>query len=583
MWSFGCIAAELFLGLPVFPGTDDFNQLCRIIEFHGLPPHYMLMQGKFVSKYFKVTGEKGSHANTQNTRFVLKTPEEYSQESNIPIVPSKRYFNSQSLHQLVMTFPFSSSLNPQEREAEFYLRQSFYHFLTNALNIDPSARFTPQQALQHPFITGRHKLEPGPETRHSLLQPSHFNPITQAQLQQYAARSVPKIAVSDPNQPSGYVKNSILSPVGVTTRRNLSLDETCFVNPPDYALFSPPKQRRPTATVSPAVRMQDSAIIWRAMEQTSHEATSIENSQHPQFNLPRSTLPITPPETRTENVPVSSSVPTPTASNWSFVLSPTAKPFNPTRTAPLTSEYAYPDYNVSCGLPANVEGPQFVSSFAPNTTSLGMLQRAPIELHQTVSSPYQISHAAMNPIYNPRKSFSQPVTQPQVHPNWYQPPEQHPNHYANHPIGRVSHFGGQLQGLDAGKSKLSHRSSVVSNSSFGAPYALQSPHYYAPAPLAGNVLSPQFSPHIGFQQNYPTQHHVSYSSKRNSKVIPEPQLFDAVPILNQNNGSAQHPYVSIQSPPVIASSSNVELPKHNSMASSAFYSPHSFMNDFHFS
>lgn len=27
MWSLGCIAAELFLGLPIFPGYDEINML----------------------------------------------------------------------------------------------------------------------------------------------------------------------------------------------------------------------------------------------------------------------------------------------------------------------------------------------------------------------------------------------------------------------------------------------------------------------------------------------------------------------------------------------------------------------------
>jgi dual specificity protein kinase YAK1 len=35
MWSLGCIAAELFLGLPLYPGKDEFNQICRIIEMQG--------------------------------------------------------------------------------------------------------------------------------------------------------------------------------------------------------------------------------------------------------------------------------------------------------------------------------------------------------------------------------------------------------------------------------------------------------------------------------------------------------------------------------------------------------------------
>lgn len=35
MWSLGCICVELFLGLPLFPGTSEFNQITRIVEMLG--------------------------------------------------------------------------------------------------------------------------------------------------------------------------------------------------------------------------------------------------------------------------------------------------------------------------------------------------------------------------------------------------------------------------------------------------------------------------------------------------------------------------------------------------------------------
>ena len=35
MWSLGCIAVELFLGLPLFPGTSEYNQITRIVELLG--------------------------------------------------------------------------------------------------------------------------------------------------------------------------------------------------------------------------------------------------------------------------------------------------------------------------------------------------------------------------------------------------------------------------------------------------------------------------------------------------------------------------------------------------------------------
>lgn len=35
MWSLGCIAVELSLALPLFPGTSEYNQLTRIISLLG--------------------------------------------------------------------------------------------------------------------------------------------------------------------------------------------------------------------------------------------------------------------------------------------------------------------------------------------------------------------------------------------------------------------------------------------------------------------------------------------------------------------------------------------------------------------
>jgi serine/threonine protein kinase len=52
MWSLGCVAAELFLGLPILPGVHEHDQLGRIIEMIGNTPDWMLDQGTKSSKYF---------------------------------------------------------------------------------------------------------------------------------------------------------------------------------------------------------------------------------------------------------------------------------------------------------------------------------------------------------------------------------------------------------------------------------------------------------------------------------------------------------------------------------------------------
>lgn len=38
LWSVGCIVAEMFLGRPLFPGTDHINQFYLITDLLGNPP-----------------------------------------------------------------------------------------------------------------------------------------------------------------------------------------------------------------------------------------------------------------------------------------------------------------------------------------------------------------------------------------------------------------------------------------------------------------------------------------------------------------------------------------------------------------
>ncbi|CAE8644489.1 unnamed protein product, partial [Polarella glacialis] len=53
MWSLGCICAELFLGLPIFPGHSEYDQICRIVEVLNLPAASILDVGRNTRKYFR--------------------------------------------------------------------------------------------------------------------------------------------------------------------------------------------------------------------------------------------------------------------------------------------------------------------------------------------------------------------------------------------------------------------------------------------------------------------------------------------------------------------------------------------------
>lgn len=43
MWSLGCILYELYVGVPLFLGEDEKDQMNCIIEVKGLPPRSLIV------------------------------------------------------------------------------------------------------------------------------------------------------------------------------------------------------------------------------------------------------------------------------------------------------------------------------------------------------------------------------------------------------------------------------------------------------------------------------------------------------------------------------------------------------------
>jgi dual specificity protein kinase YAK1 len=145
MWSLGCIAVELFLGLPLFPGTSEYNQITRIVEMigsvynfvilcirckrlnfnHRLPPAYMLDMGKQTTQFFD------SYADLYGQKkYRLKSLEQYSREHNTNEQPGKQYFKATSLPDIINTAPMptfkSSSRQGHEMEKGCYISSSCY-------------------------------------------------------------------------------------------------------------------------------------------------------------------------------------------------------------------------------------------------------------------------------------------------------------------------------------------------------------------------------------------------------------------------------------------------------------------------
>ncbi|GMM57611.1 serine/threonine protein kinase [Maudiozyma humilis] len=164
MWSFGCIVAELFLGIPIFPGASEYNQITRIVNTLESPPNWMLEMGKNTSKFFRRTttstnGNTDFNApNVGETKFHLKSLESFNREyPNANEQPSKQYFKWTKLHDIIKNYKLARNIqhSPELIDQEMANRECLLHFLSGILNLNPLERWTPHEASMHPFVTNQ--------------------------------------------------------------------------------------------------------------------------------------------------------------------------------------------------------------------------------------------------------------------------------------------------------------------------------------------------------------------------------------------------------------------------------------------
>ncbi|KAJ3065285.1 dual specificity protein kinase yak1 [Podochytrium sp. JEL0797] len=169
MWSLGCIAAELFLGLPLFPGTSEYNQVSRIVGVLGMPQQWMCEKGKN-SKNFFVKRQR-----VDGVRYELKSMEAYMRDTGLSEQASKRYFAGNTLEEIINAYPMpKKEMNPLELEKEMNNRRCLLDFLGGLLKLNPLERWSPQQAKMHPFVTGEPYLAPFATSAAFRLQPTVF-------------------------------------------------------------------------------------------------------------------------------------------------------------------------------------------------------------------------------------------------------------------------------------------------------------------------------------------------------------------------------------------------------------------------
>lgn len=198
MWSLGCVAAELFLGIPLFPGQNEMNMVARIVEMLGDPPDRFLDHCRHTFKFFNGPGASQNHLHHFHHQhsmrlYQLKPIEQYERENATSLPEWKRFFTQRNLRDIIMQYPMRTS-TPQTEE--FSLRESFIDLLNGMLKVDPRERWSPAEAKQHPFLSG----EPLPNGQPWIPSTRHRRPI----------RSRP-VHIAAPNRPDTSNMDSMIS------------------------------------------------------------------------------------------------------------------------------------------------------------------------------------------------------------------------------------------------------------------------------------------------------------------------------------------------------------------------------------
>jgi dual specificity tyrosine-phosphorylation-regulated kinase 2/3/4 len=120
MWSFGCILAEMANGYPIFPGESENEQFCLLMSFLGVPPRSLLDRAARRKVFFDA--------------------------NNAPKLPA----NSRGKVHRPSSRDLSQFLKAALVDGEGSL---FVDFVTRCLCWDPDHRWTPSQAMSHPWLS----------------------------------------------------------------------------------------------------------------------------------------------------------------------------------------------------------------------------------------------------------------------------------------------------------------------------------------------------------------------------------------------------------------------------------------------